>query len=149
MSHEHHNSISIKEISTAKELEQAHRIREQVLEGEQGFPHEINIDGLDPSASHVLMFDGDLPIATARLTISAEGVGRMARIAILPAYRGRGLGARLVRGIEKLGRRLGVETLEVEPHAHLKSFFHMLGFSEGAVPTPIQGHNLIRMTKRL
>ena len=43
--------IAIREVSTAEELEQAQEIRVRVLEEEQGFPHEINVDGADQSAS--------------------------------------------------------------------------------------------------
>ena len=59
-------TISIKEVATAEALEQAQQIRAQVLEAEQGFPHEVNIDGRDPAASHLLMLDEDAPVATAR-----------------------------------------------------------------------------------
>ncbi len=45
--------ITIREVSTAEELKQAQEIRVRVLEEEQGFPNEINIDGADRSASHV------------------------------------------------------------------------------------------------
>ncbi len=48
-------TISIKEVHTAEELKQAQKIREEVLEKEQGFPHDVNIDGLDPSAIHALL----------------------------------------------------------------------------------------------
>ncbi len=44
-------TLSIKEVATAEALEQAQQIRAQVLEAEQGFPHEVNIDGRDPAAS--------------------------------------------------------------------------------------------------
>ena len=50
------------------------------------------IDGGDQSASHVLVLDAGVPVATARLTIMSEGQGRIARITLLPAYRGTGLG---------------------------------------------------------
>ncbi len=47
------HAISIKQVGTADELRQAQGIREIVLEDEQGFPHEVNVDGQDPSAIHV------------------------------------------------------------------------------------------------
>ncbi len=72
-------TISIKEVATAEALTQAQQIRVQVLEAEQGFPHDVNIDGMDPSANHVLMLDDNAPVATARLTVSAEGEGKIAR----------------------------------------------------------------------
>ena len=46
------------------------------------------IDGGDQSASHVIVLDAGVPAATAKLRIMSEGQGKIARIAVLPAYRG-------------------------------------------------------------
>jgi len=56
--------MKIKLISTSKELALVRRIRKKVLELEQGFPHEVNIDGNDPRAVHALIYDGHKPVAT-------------------------------------------------------------------------------------
>jgi len=61
--------ITIRVVSTAEELEQAQEIRVTVFEEEQGFPHEVNIDGADQAASHVLILEGKVPVATARLEL--------------------------------------------------------------------------------
>ena len=73
------DSISIKEVKTPEELKQAQAIRVKVLESEQGFPHDVNVDGLDQSADHVLMLDDGVPVATARLTVTHSGEGKIAR----------------------------------------------------------------------
>ena len=77
------DSISIKEVKTPEELKQAQAIRVKILETEQGFPHDTNIDGLDESADHVLILDNGVPVATARLTVTDSGEGKIARIAVL------------------------------------------------------------------
>ena len=141
--------IAITEVSTAEELEQAHEIRAKVLEEEQGFPHEINVDGADQSASHVLILDAGMPVATARLTIMPKGQGKIARIAVLSSHRGMGLGRRLIQELETIGGRSGLHTLSVEPHAHLESFFRDLGYETVAGSTDIAGHYLIRMKKEV
>ncbi len=141
--------ISFKEVATAEELAQAQQIRVQVLEAEQGFPHDVNIDGLDPSAIHLLILDDNVPVATARLTVSAEGEGKIARIAVLPSHRGRGLGKRLIRRLESLARRNGLHTLYVEPHAHLEPFFRRLGYEKVPGSVTLGGYGLIRVMKRL
>ncbi len=63
---ENPGKISIKEVKTPEELKQAQAIRVKVLESEQGFPHDMNIDGLDESADHILILDDGVPVATAR-----------------------------------------------------------------------------------
>ena len=75
--------MKIKLISTSKELALVRRIRKKVLELEQGFPHEVNIDGNDPRAVHALIYDGHKPVATARLLPTEKGRGKIARIAII------------------------------------------------------------------
>ncbi len=120
--------ISIKQVRTADELRQAQRIRRIVLEAEQGFPPEVNVDGLDPSALHVLVLDRGEPVGTARVTKRSETEGMLARIALLPSHRGKGLGKRMLRHLEALAKRAGLETIFVEPHAHLEPFFRRLGY---------------------
>ena len=142
-------TISIKEVGTAEELMQAQKIRAEVLEKEQEFPHDVNIDGLDRSASHVLAFDHEVPVATARLTIPAEGEGMIARIALIPSYRGMGLGKRIIRQLEIVAKRRRLRTLYVEPHAHLEAFFRNLGYEKLPGSVEFGGHHLIKMMKRL
>ena len=142
-------TISIKEVRTAKELKQAQKIGQQVLEKEQGFPHDVNIDGLDPSADHVLALDDEVPVATARLTIPAEGEGMIARIALIPSYRGMGLGKRIIRKLEIVAKRRRLRTLYVQPHAHLETFFRNLDYEKLPGSKELAGHHLIKMMKRL
>ena len=49
----------------------ARKIRIQVFVEEQGFVNEI--DGLDDEAWHIVMYDADTPIATARAFLDDAG----------------------------------------------------------------------------
>ena len=142
-------SISITEVKTPDELKQAQAIRVKILETEQGFPHDVNIDGRDESADHVLIWDDAVPVATARLTVLAPGEGKIARIAVLPSYRGLGLGKKLIRRLEVVAKRRGLHTLHLEPHTHLEPFFQALGYVRATEPVTIGRHHLLRMVKRL
>ena len=84
--------LSIKEVSNKEDLKQAQKIRIKVLEKEQGFPHNLNIDSLDEASLHTLIFDAENPVATARLTFNSARSGKIERIAILKSHRGQGLG---------------------------------------------------------
>ena len=143
------DAITVRRVSTAEELQQAQEIRVRVFEEEQGFPHEVNIDGVDRAASHVLVFDGEVPVATARLTVVAEGEGMIARIAVLPSHRGKGLGRHLVQELETMGRNDGLHTLCLEPHAHLEDFYHALGYERIAGSVNVAGYRLIKMRKKV
>ena len=141
--------ISIREVNTAEELEHALAVRVKVLEAEQGFAHDINVDGLDEFADHVLILDDGVPVATARLTVTDSGEGKIARIAVLGSHRGVGLGKRLIRGLEGVAKRRGLRTLHVEPHAHLEPFFRVLGYERITEPVTVGPHRLLGMVKRL
>ncbi len=147
--HRANDTISIKEVQTADELAQAQRIREIVLEAEQGFPHAVNVDGRDAQADHVLMLDGDEPVGTARLTEVGPGEGMIARIAVLASHRGKGLGERLLRGLEPAARRRALHTIHLRPHARLERFFRGLGYIRVSDVLTQGRHALIRMRKRL
>ena len=143
------SGISIKEVDTAEELKQAQAIRVKVLESEQGFPHDVNVDGLDESADHVLILDDGVPVATARLTVLGSGEGKIARIAVLQSHRWLGLGKRLIGGLEGVAKRRRLRTLHVEPHAHLEPFFRALGYERTTEPVKVGPHRLLGMVKRL
>ncbi len=142
-------SISIKEVQTPGDLKLAQAIRVKVLEAEQGFPHDLNIDGLDEAADHVLILVDGVPVATARLTVTNPENGKIARIAVLQSHRGLGLGKRLIRGLEGVAKRRGLRTLHVEPHAHLEPFFRALGYERITEPVMVGPHRLLGMVKRL
>ncbi len=146
---ENPGKISIKEVKTPEELKQAQAIRVKVLESEQGFAHDVNVDGLDEFADHILILDDGVPVATARLTVTDSGEGKIARIAVLGSHRGVGLGRRLIRGLEGVAKRRGLRALHVEPHAHLEPFFRVLGYERITEPVTVGPHRLLGMVKRL
>jgi len=142
--------LSIKEVSNKTDLQQAQKIRIKVLEEEQGFPHNLNIDSLDEAASlHALIFDGENPVATARLTFNSARSGKIERIAILKSHRGQGLGRELIEFLEVKARSLGLTQLLVEPHVHLENFFKRLGYQRIFGITEVAGIPLIKMEKQL
>ena len=141
--------ILIKEVSSREDMANAWRIRESVLEAEQGFAHDVNIDGKDESATHVLILDDKTPVATARLTIVENGEALIARIAVRSTHRGIGLGRSLIFELERMAKRDGLHTTYVEPFANLEPFFVSLGYERIGGPIVSGRHELIRLRKRL
>ena len=95
-------------------------VRRTVFIEEQGVPEAEELDGEDAAAKHFLAEDehGN-PIGTARLLAS----GQIGRMAVLPEWRGRDIGARLLARAVEAARRDG---LDVFLHAQV----HALGFYE-------------------
>ena len=141
------SKITLKRITTNRELHQAQQIRIEVLEHEQGFPHNVNIDGLDQSAIHVLLLDEENPVGTARLTKLNDKEGVIARIALLRSHQGKGLGKYLIHELEIQALQLGLTTLYIEPLYHLKPFFESIGYRQVNDFGKEGDHHLIQMVK--
>lgn len=119
-------------------LERCFAVREEVFIREQGVPEELEYDAYDARALHVLAIGAEGPLGTARLVHGAaareksgcpEGVGSLGRLAVTASARGLGLGAALVRAVEREARRLGLTTLELDAQVTAVGFYERLGYA--------------------
>lgn len=128
-------------VEASGDLAACHALRRAVFIEEQGFSEAEEWDDLDAGAVHLLAWDGDRPVGTARLLVQGK-VGRIGRICVLRQARGRGLGAALVReGAARLAAMPGVAILRLGAQAHAMGFYQKLGFrvcgpeyDDGGVP---------------
>lgn len=100
-------------------------IRLAVFVDEQKFPEAEEFDDLDPRSHHVLAFDAaHQPIGTARLTPERT----IGRVAVLAAWRKRGVGEALVRTL--LERASALRYPEVSLHSQVSAmgFYERAGF---------------------
>ncbi len=103
-------------------------LRRQVFIEEQGVSPEEDIDGLDPSATHLLALVDGRPVGTARLLEQGD-TGKIGRVCVLPAARGAGLGAALIRAaVEEFRRRPGIARVKLGAQTHALAFYEKLGF---------------------
>ncbi len=100
-------------------------VREQVFVQEQGVPLELEWDGRDAQAFHLLVEDrrGN-PIGTARLLPG----GHIGRMAVVRPWRGRGVGTALLRAMVEEGRRRGLERLVLNAQLEAVPFYERAGF---------------------
>ncbi|MBX3715316.1 MAG: GNAT family N-acetyltransferase [Burkholderiales bacterium] len=100
-------------------------IRTTVFVGEQGVPPEIEIDGRDPGCAHVVAeSDSGEAVGTGRLMPD----GRIGRMAVLAAWRGRGVGAAMLEALVAEARRRGFRETYLHAQAHAKDFYARHGF---------------------
>jgi predicted GNAT family N-acyltransferase len=129
----------------------AREIRVAVFVEEQGIPRHLELDEIDAHATHVLALtaaESGTPVGTGR--VHAEGdVAVIARIAVLPSHRGRGIGVRIVTMLEDIARREGRSAAELSPHYYLEDFYDRLGYRRIPGEESVAGHRLIRMRKGL
>ena len=113
-------------------------IRNAVFVDEQGVPPDLESDGRDAGALHFLATDdGGNPVGTARLLND----GQIGRIAVLPAFRRRGIGRRLLalaldsaraRGDRRVWLHAQIDAKEL----YLQAGFRIVGqrFMEAGIP---------------
>src|SRR6187431_2470324 len=78
------------------DFDQIFTIREAVFQDEMGVAEEAQIDGFDAVAHHYIMMLGSQAVGVSRWRVTLGGNIRLERLAILPAYRRRGLGRALM-----------------------------------------------------
>lgn len=100
-------------------------VRETVFVQEQNVPLALEWDEADPQCRHVLARDATgRPIGTGRLT-PQRTIGRMA---VLQAWRGRGVGDALLRALLDEARKLGWRELSLHAQTSAVGFYSRHGF---------------------
>ena len=77
---------------------------------------------------YILLLDGGYPIATCRFYEVAEEKVTIGRVVVLPEYRGKHLGERVVREAEHWIAELGYREIEVDSRVVAVGFYEKLGF---------------------
>jgi predicted GNAT family N-acyltransferase len=107
------------------------RIRFAVFVDEQGVPPELEHDEHDHHALHLIAMAADgTPVATARMLPD----GHIGRMAVLPTWRGQGIGTAMLRDLIALAAERGIGHLFLNAQCEAESFYRRLGFqAEGGI----------------
>jgi predicted GNAT family N-acyltransferase len=100
------------------------KIRFEVFVDEQNVPEELEIDGLDDEAKHVLIYNNDEPIGTGRILSD----GHIGRVAVLKKYRGLGIGKSVMQELIKWALENNLKKLWLSSQWHAHSFYLDLDF---------------------
>jgi ElaA protein len=120
-------------VALTRDLPTCWALRRTVFVEEQAVPEELEADGLDEAALHLLAELDGRPVGTARLLLKGD-TGKIGRVCVLRELRGQGIGAALIReAVEELRRR-GLRTAMLGSQTHAVPFYEGLGFvAEGPV----------------
>ena len=101
-------------------------IRTKVFVEEQGVPVELEWDGLDEHAYHVLAFAADgTPIGTGRLLRDAH-IGRMA---VLKEWRRKGVGSAMLDVLLVVANKKGYGEVKLNAQTRVLNFYLRKGFA--------------------
>ena len=114
--------------------EQAYALRHAVFVVEQGVPAALERDAQDGEAFHAVALEGDRCVGTGRLVRQADGVGRVGRMAVIPAFRRLGVGDRVLLALEARAREDGLREIELHAQCYVEGFYRKHGYArEGGV----------------
>ncbi|MEM1044145.1 MAG: GNAT family N-acetyltransferase [Bacteroidota bacterium] len=124
-------------VTTDRHWQEAQRIRQRVFVEEQACPPDEEWDAWDAAAArgrtchHLLGQVDGTPVATARwrpVTYRGRAAAKLERFAVLPAWRGRGLGRAIVEAAIREAQQAGFATLVLHAQAHLEPLYAAFGF---------------------
>jgi len=119
-------AFTINETDWARDAVRLGAVRRTVFIDEQGVPEEMEWDEYDFVSTHWLAIaDDGNPIGCARLLPD----GHIGRMAVLPAWRGSGVGRALLAAVLRTAQARGHRTLRLSAQTHAAGFYVRAGFA--------------------
>lgn len=108
--------------------EGSRKIRHEVFQLEQGF--EVEFDEKDAESVHVLLLDGDVPVATCRVFSADDDPATwvLGRLCVAREMRGRGLGPMTLRRAEQVARDHGAARMTLHAQVHARGMYEASGY---------------------
>ena len=123
--------ISIKTVETDKELVDAKAIRTEVFQKEQGIATEIDFDGKDNEADHIIAYFDEKPVGTMRIRYVDGGkIAKIERMAVLREFRGQSIGGQMMEYVFSYLKDKKIEKATLDAQEHAKKFYEKLGFKQ-------------------
>lgn len=115
-------------VTTEEEMKVCFDIRREAFVAEQNVPADLEMDGRDQTARHFgVLVDGEI-IGTCRVRLIGSAA-KIERVAILKAYRGKGVGRALMKYImSELRKSPDIELFKLSSQAYAVPFYEKLGF---------------------
>lgn len=135
--------IHIIEASWAEHKAQLVQIRSLVFMDEQQVPADLEWDGLDDTAQHLLAMSGGKAVGCARLLAD----GSIGRMAVLRNWRGKGVGSQLLSAAIKLQQQRAMPVIQLSAQVHAISFYEKAGFE--VCSQPYMDANILHVDMRL
>jgi len=124
----------------------ARPVREEVFVREQGVPLDMEWDEFDTTSRHVVAFDAaGQAIGTGRLLED----GHIGRMAVLPEWRGQGVGRALLERLLEDAVAAGQEELILHAQTQAAGFYRRFGFVEAGAEFMEAGIPHLRMQRQL
>lgn len=141
--------LSYKLVTSDRELKEAFDVRKEVFVEEQGISEDLELDGYDSEALHMVVKDGERVIGTARVLFLAANEAKIERMAILEPFRCKGVGRRIISFLNEELRNRQVQQVVLHAQYPVVAFYKSCGFVESGSPFWEAGIKHIKMQRRL
>jgi predicted GNAT family N-acyltransferase len=116
------------EVTASDRPGDAHAIRRTVFVEEQDISEAAEFDDLDESARHFVARVGSDLAGTARVRLRDAETAKIERVAVLPEYRGRGVGESVMRAAHVYARDEDRSRVLVHAQTRVAEFYESLGY---------------------
>ena len=141
------DSLIIKVVSYQKAIAEINQIRITVFQQEQGVSAELEFDGLDDDATHLLAYLNSQPVGTTRIRAIDANTVKIERLAVLPAARKQGIGTKLMEAALKQIERQNKSQVVVHAQAYISQLYQQLGFQTVGEKFTEAGIEHVKMVK--
>jgi ElaA protein len=116
-------------IALTDDLDTCFALRRTVFIEEQGVSEAEEMDGRDGEAHHTVATLEGRPVGCARILFKGD-TGKIGRVCVLQAARGKGIGAALVQAcVDHIATLPGMTRAELGAQIHAIGFYEGLGFT--------------------
>ena len=113
-------------IANKNEIAKVYALRHEVFVCEQKVPPELELDGEDGHATHIVALENGAAVGCARLLYDRGG--HIGRLAVKKSERGRGIGKDVCHFIIEICRERGYERVWLNSQIQAAGFYEKLGF---------------------
>ncbi|MDN6162112.1 MAG: GNAT family N-acetyltransferase [Atopostipes sp.] len=132
---------------TSQIYKDALKIRYEVFVDEQKVPADLEIDDLENSSSHGVLYDDNQAIATIRLHQIDKKSGQIQRVAVLKKYRKKDYGKALMIEAEKKAKEMQINQIKLDSQNKAIPFYQKLAYrisSDEFMDAGIPHHRMIK-----
>ncbi len=122
------SSVEIRTVRFQDEIAAIKQIRTKVFQEEQGVAAELEFDGLDEDAIHLLAYQDDRAVGTTRIREIDAKTAKIERLAVLPEARKQGLAKKLMLTALETISEQNKTTAVVHAQTYIARLYLQLGF---------------------
>lgn len=130
MENKDEGTINVKLVESQAELLLAKEIRRQVFQLEQNIDFELEFDSKDAEAEHFIAYLDNEAVGTTRVRYMAEKTAKLERLAVLRAYRGVGVGKKIMHYVIDYLKVKGIKKIMLNSQEQAKKFYEDIGFEQ-------------------